>query len=216
MCMDREVDLYLEQLIPDSPEWLTLIEEEAEKDYVPIMDKVSMKFVSQIIRLTEPKHILEIGTAIGYSALRMLEAYPNTTITTIERDEKRYRRAKELITEHQQINNIQLIHGDALEVLDSLQTTGNEFDLAFIDAAKGQYQSFFEKVDPMILPGGTIISDNVLFQGLVASEEEVERKHRTLVRKMRIYNKWLMDNSSYSSSILPIGDGIALSIKNKE
>lgn len=214
--MEREIDLYVEQLIPDSPEWLKLIEEEAKEDYVPIMDKVSMKFVSQIVRLSEPKQILEIGTAIGYSALRMLEACPNTTITTIERDEKRYRRAKQLITEHQKIDNIQLIHGDALEVLDSLQTTGNEFDVAFIDAAKGQYQSFFEKVDPMILPGGTIISDNVLFQGLVASEGEVEKRHRTLVRKMRIYNEWLMNHPSYSSSILPIGDGIALSIKNKQ
>lgn len=214
--MRNEQDLYVEKLVPDSPEWIKLIEEEAKEDHVPIMDKLSMKFVSQMIRLKRPKQILEIGTAIGYSALCMLEAYPNATITTIERDEKRYKRAKQLITTYGKIDQIHLIHGDALEVLASLETTGNHFDVAFIDAAKGQYQLFFEKVDSMILPGGAIISDNVLFQGLVASAEEIERKHRTLVRKMRTYNEWLMKHESYSSSILPIGDGIALSIKNKQ
>lgn len=214
--MKREIDEYVKQLLPQSHTWRKSIEKEAADNHVPIMDQVSMQFVSQIIRLMEPKHVLEIGTAIGYSALRILEAHPTTTITTIERDEERYNRAKEIIAEQGKTDRIQLIHGDALDVLTSLQTTGHIFDVAFIDAAKGQYQSFFEKTDPMIRPGGTVISDNVLFRGLVASDEEVDKRYRSLVKKLRIYNEWLMNHESYESSIIPIGDGIALSIKGNE
>lgn len=214
--MKREIDEYVKQLLPQSYTWRKSIEKEAADNHVPIMDQVSMQFVSQIIRLIEPKHVLEIGTAIGYSALRILEAHPTTTITTIERDEGRYNRAKEIIAEQGKTDRIQLIHGDALDVLTSLQTTGHIFDVAFIDAAKGQYQSFFEKTDPMIRPGGTVISDNVLFRGLVASDEEVDKRYRSLVKKLRIYNEWLMNHESYESSIIPIGDGIALSIKGNE
>lgn len=207
---------YLEQLLPSSSNWIQDMEREAKEDNIPIMDRVSMQFVNQMIRLAEPKQILEIGTAIGYSALRMLEAFPSVTITTIERDEERYKRAKQLIEEQGQANNIQLIYGDALEVLTSLQTTGNEFDVAFIDAAKGQYQSFFEMVDPMIRSGGIIISDNVLFRGLVASEQEVDKRYRTLVKNLRLYNEWVMNHSNYESSIIPIGDGVTLSIKKQQ
>ncbi|HLR15640.1 MAG TPA: O-methyltransferase [Bacillota bacterium] len=214
--MKTSMNDYLEQILPVSADWIREMEREAKEDNIPIMDKVSMQFVNQIIRLTEPKQILEIGTAIGYSALRMLDAFPSATITTIERDEERYHRAKELIEERGKVSNIQLMYGDALEVLTSLQTTGNEFDVAFIDAAKGQYQSFFEQVDPMVRAGGIVISDNVLFRGLVASEEEVDKKYRSLVKKLRLYNAWLMNHSNYESSIIPIGDGIALSIKKQQ
>ncbi len=214
--MKQAIDEYLKQLLPASNTWRKSMEEEADENHVPIMDQVSMQFVSQIIRLIEPKHILEIGTAIGYSALRMLEAYPTATITTIERDEKRYNRAKERIAEQGKTDRIHLIHGDALDVLTSLQTTGHIFDVAFIDAAKGHYQTFFEKTNPMIRPGGTVISDNVLFRGFVASEEEVDKRYRSLVKKLRVYNEWLMNHESYDSSVIPIGDGIALSIKSNE
>lgn len=214
--MKTPINNYLEQLLPKSADWIQEIENEAIEDNIPIMDKVSMQFVNQIIRLTEPKQILEIGTAIGYSALRMLDTFPSATITTIERDEDRYNRAKELIEAQGKTSNIQLMYGDALEVLASLQTTGNEFDVAFIDAAKGQYQSFFEQVDPMICSGGVVISDNVLFRGLVATEEEIDKKYQTLVKKLRIYNEWLMNHTNYESSIIPIGDGVALSIKNHQ
>lgn len=213
--MKTNINDYLEQLLPPSMGWIQEMEREAIEDNIPIMDRVSMQFVNQIIRLAEPKQILEIGTAIGYSALRMLEAFPSATITTIERDEERYKRAKQLIEKQEKDNHIQLMYGDALEVLTSLQTTGNEFDVAFIDAAKGQYQSFFEKVDPMIRSGGIIISDNVLFRGLVASGEEVDKKYRSLVKNLRLYNKWLMNHSNYESSMIPIGDGVTLSIKKQ-
>lgn len=197
------------------PEWIQAIEEEAQKQHIPIMDQVSMQFVSQIIRLVRPKHILEIGTAIGYSALRMLDVYPQTMITTIERDEDRYNRAKQIIADNKKEDRIHLIFGDAKDVLSSLQTTGYVFDFAFIDAAKGQYQSFFEKTDPLIQPGGMILSDNVLFQGHVASDEEIDKKHRTIVNRLRSYNKWLMNHDDYQTSIVPVGDGIAISIKEK-
>lgn len=213
--MKKTTDVYLEKILPESPKWSQAIEKEAIEQNIPIMDRVSMQFVCQMIRLLQPKEILEIGTAIGYSALRMLDAVPSTTIVTIERDESRYHRAKELIEKNNQSEKIHLIHGDAADILTSLQTTGHDFDVAFIDAAKGQYQTFFEATDPMIRSGGMIISDNVLFRGLVASGE-VNKKYQTLVRKLNEYNQWLMKHPSYNTSIVPIGDGIAISIKEND
>lgn len=213
--MKKTTDVYLENILPESPAWSVAIEKEAIKQNIPIMDRVSMQFVCQMIRLRQPKQILEIGTAIGYSALRMLEAVPSSTIVTIERDENRYNRAKELIEENNQTEKIHLIHGDAADILTSLQTTGHDFDVAFIDAAKGQYQTFFECTDPMIRDGGMIISDNVLFRGLVASEEK-DTKYQTLVKKLTAYNEWIMNHPSYHTSIVPIGDGVGLSIKDKQ
>ncbi len=213
--MKKTTDVYLEKILPESPKWSQAIEKEAIEQNIPIMDRVSMQFVCQMIRLLQPKEILEIGTAIGYSALRMLDAVPSTTIVTIERDESRYHRAKELIEKNNQSEKIHLIHGDAADILTSLQTTGHDFDVAFIDAAKGQYQTFFEATDPMIRSGGMIISDNVLFRRLVASGE-VNKKYQTLVRKLNEYNQWLMKHPSYNTSIVPIGDGIAISIKEND
>ncbi|CAG9619423.1 O-methyltransferase [Sutcliffiella rhizosphaerae] len=208
---------YLESLIPKRNNLVTQMEHEAREDNVPIMDLVGMETLLQLLRLEQPKCILEIGTAIGYSAIRMAEALPSTTIVTIERDEQRYLEAKKNIGLAKLENRIHLIFGDALEVFDEVKMKAS-YDLIFVDAAKGQYERFFSMYETLLSTQGTIISDNVLFRGLVADNyEAIEPKRiRNLVKKIDRYNRWLTEHPSYITTILPVGDGIAISKRRGE
>ncbi|WP_232225582.1 O-methyltransferase [Oceanobacillus manasiensis] len=210
MYLKEEMNNYLIDLLPDKEAWIEEMEAEALTDRVPIMDKVSMHFVTQLIRMYQPKRILEVGTAIGYSALRMLQANPETSIITIERDEKRYKQAVENIHQQGKEDNISVILGDALEEIAKLD---GMFDLVFIDAAKGQYKRFFELSKPLLSSSGVILSDNVLFKGYVAEPEKATGRHIKMVEKIRDYNKWLMQHPNFSTSIVPIGDGVAISVR---
>lgn len=210
--MKEELNQYLlENLSPDA-KWVKEMEEQADKEFIPIMDKVSINFLMQLIRMTRPKRILEIGTAIGYSSLQMVEAYPDTKIVTIERDTYRYEQAVKYINQYEKQANIKVIHGDALDVLANLRREA-AFDLIFIDAAKGQYQHFFELASPLLSAQGIIISDNVLFKGYVVNSTDVKPKFLKIVNKIRAYNQWLMHHPDYVTSIVPIGDGVAISYK---
>ncbi|WP_156291147.1 O-methyltransferase [Oceanobacillus salinisoli] len=211
--LDEQLRYYLNQTHPPKGEWVKELEEQAKTDHVPIMESVSMHFVMQIIRISKPKRILEIGTAIGYSALRMLEANPNTSIVTIERDEVRYQQALDNIQRLNKQHHIDVIYGDALEEISKLQNTADPFDLIFIDAAKGQYKRFFELSVPLLSNNGLIITDNVLFRGYVANPESSPKKYRNMVDKIKNYNDFLMSHSDFTTSIIPVGDGVALSYK---
>lgn len=206
---------YLEKMIPKRTASIERLEKKAKNDHVPIMDVVSMHFVQQIIRLKQPKRILEIGTAIGYSALRMLEAQPNAEIITIEKDEQRYQEAKGHIRAHQAEQQIKILSGDALEVLKNLQNEAF-FDVIFIDAAKSQYRRFFELVTPLLANEGIIITDNVLFRGYVANERIVPSRYKKMVEKINGYNHWLMQHPLFTTTIVPIGDGVAISSKQSQ
>ncbi|WP_010098953.1 O-methyltransferase [Ornithinibacillus scapharcae] len=208
--MEENVQNYLSDHLPKSADWVREIEEQAKIDRVPIMDPIGINFLMQLIRLNKPKRILEIGTAIGYSALRMNEAYPEASITTIERDDIRYNQAVENINRLNKTENITIIHGDALDVLADLNGT---YDCVFIDAAKGQYQKFFELVMPLLADNGLVITDNVLFRGFVMDENFEHPRYKKMVEKIRKYNKWLVDHPSFITTILPIGDGVAISYK---
>jgi predicted O-methyltransferase YrrM len=214
---ENKVIAYLDALILPRNEEVTKMEKLAEKDNVPIMDLVGMETLLQLLRLSKPKRILEIGAAIGYSAIRMSQALPEAAIVTIERDETRYQQAKEHIENTGLDKRIQLILGDALEVFNQVEQEA-PYDLIFVDAAKGQYERFFTMYEPLLAKDGVIITDNVLFRGLVAADHEtIEPKRiRNLVKKIDRYNKWLMEHPDYMTAILPVGDGIAISKKRGE
>jgi len=212
--MDINFSHYLTNLIPENKAWIQTLEAQANRENVPIMDQLSIKFLCQIVRMMQPSHILEIGTGIGYSALRMLDAYPKTTIVSVERDKNRFSQAKDIIKTHQKQNNIKVIHGEALEVLQQLNDENYSFDFIFIDAAKAHYKSFFQRADKLLTNQGVIASDNVLFRGYVKEPEQAPRRLKNIAKKMAQFNEWLMNHSSYTTSIVPIGDGIAISFKN--
>jgi predicted O-methyltransferase YrrM len=212
--MNQAIENYLTSIIPQRNQLFNEMEAYALEHKVPIMDLIGMEALIGMLRLHRPKKILEIGTAIGYSALRISEALPQATIVTLERDEERLQKAREYIKAAKKEAAITILEGDALELFDAVKEHG-PYDAIFIDAAKGQYQKFFELYSPLLNEQGMIVTDNVLFKGLVAvSNEEIEQKRlRSLVNKIRNYNKWLMSHNDYHTVILPIGDGVAISVK---
>ncbi|WP_152654710.1 O-methyltransferase [Oceanobacillus sp. CFH 90083] len=213
--MEKEIGSYLESLLPASSGFAEKLEKYAEVNHVPIIHRSSMHLLHLMLMMKQPENILEVGTAIGYSALRMLEGAENADITTIEKDDKRYHEAITNIGEQKRDKQIKVLLGDAAEVMQELAEKKKQFDVIFIDAAKGQYQTYFDLADKMLMPGGILITDNVLFRGLVYSNEEVPKKYRTLVRKLKAYNEMLMNHPGYHTSIIPIDDGVSVSYKKQ-
>ncbi|MFG6148431.1 O-methyltransferase [Halobacillus sp. B23F22_1] len=203
---------YLQSLLPPVSKEIKDLEIYAAKHKIPIMEPLGIDFLMQLIRIHKPRKILEIGTAIGYSALRMLEAYQKAEIITIERDSVRYEEAKKNFNTFDKEKQIHLIHGDALDVKDEVVNSGL-FDLIFIDAAKGKYEEFFNLYAPLLKDSGIIVSDNVLFKGAVAHPEEAPERLQKLACKVRTFNQLLKDNNYYHTSIVPIGDGVAITVK---
>jgi predicted O-methyltransferase YrrM len=209
-----KLNAYIENLIPERPDFFMKMEEYASENGVPIMEVAGMEAMLQILRIGQPTRILEIGAAIGYSALRMAHALPNVTIVTIERDEERANVAVENFarfeSEFQKKADIHLIVGDALEVENEVSKLG-PYDVIFIDAAKGQYKRFFELYSKYGSDNGMIVTDNVLFKGLVAEEHIEKKRTSNLVKKINTFNEWLLRHPEYYTAILPVGDGVAIS-----
>ncbi|MFS0861663.1 O-methyltransferase [Fredinandcohnia sp. 179-A 10B2 NHS] len=201
---------YLEALIPAREQKIVEIEQYAIENNIPIMELVGIDTMLQILRIAQPKRILEIGTAIGYSAIRMAKALPDAKIVTIERDQERFEKAIQYINETGTNSQIEVIFGDALEVADIVKAKGI-YDCIFIDAAKGQYRHFFDIYEKALSNSGLIVTDNVLFKGLVAEDQIESKRTRSLVSKIKMYNEWLMSHPDYQTTILPVGDGIAIS-----
>ncbi|MCM2589406.1 O-methyltransferase [Rossellomorea marisflavi] len=210
--MDEKVIDYIESIVLDRSDLLQEMEAYAEENGVPIMELVGIEALLGMLRIQQPKRILEVGTAIGYSALRMAEALPDTTIVTLERDEDRYEKAQEFLGRSSARDRVITLFGDALELQEDVKQHG-PYDAVFIDAAKGQYRKFFDSYSEMLTPEGVVYSDNVLFKGLVAEEVVEQKRIRNMVKKLQDYNKWLMDHPEYDTSILPVGDGVAISKK---
>lgn len=182
----------------------------AKENNVPIMMDDGIEFLTNYIVKNKINTVLEIGTAIGYSAIMMALANPNLAVTTIERDEKRYLEALKNIKKLNLENRITLVFNDALCV-----NIEGKYDLIFIDAAKAQSIKFFEKFEKNLNPEGVIITDNLEFHGLVKKkEEEIESRNlRALVRKVKEYITFLKANDRYETEFLSIGDGISVSKK---
>ena len=187
------------------------IEKYAEEHNVPIMQKSGINFLTKYISENNVKNILEIGSAIGYSAIKMALVNEKIKVTTIEKDDERYLMALKNIKEFDLEKRITLISGDALNV-----ELEDKFDLIFIDAAKGQYIKFFEKYSKNLKKNGVIISDNLDFHGLVEQEERIASKNlRQLVNKIRNYIEFLKTNTEFTTKFYKIGDGISISTKNE-
>lgn len=179
-------------------------------NHVPIITDGGLHYLEEYIKKHNIKNILEVGTAIGYSAICMCNIDSDITVTTIERDEVRYLEAVKNIKRANLEDRIELIFGDALEV-----NLEDKYDLIFIDAAKAQNGKFFERFEINLKDNGTIITDNMNFHGLVfKNEEEIESRNlRQLVRKVRNYKEFLISNPKYETLFLDIGDGLAVSVK---
>jgi predicted O-methyltransferase YrrM len=210
--INEELQLYIEALLPNRDDLLAELEAYAAEHVVPIMELIGIETLLQLLRLQQPKKILEVGTAIGYSTLRMAYTLPATKIVTIERNTQRAAVAKEYFIKADMQSRIELIQGDALEVEDQVSKNG-PYDFIFIDAAKGQYRRFFELFSPLLSENGVILTDNVLFKGLVCVEEIENKRRRQLVQKIRDFNHWIMNHPEYDTIIIPVGDGMAISKK---
>src|SRR5699024_5026551 len=172
-----------------------------------------MHFIKQQLAIHQPKRILEIGTAIGYSALCMHEMLPEAELISIEKNEELYELALANIKAYAKNDKIKVLKGDALTLLERFSKE-DMFDFVFIDAAKGQYERFFQMIDPLVRQGGLIVSDNILFRDYVTGvQEELPKRFQSLVKKLKLYNENMMKNEAYHSSIIPIGDGLLISVK---
>ena len=200
---------YLHKLLPESTEELQLLEKYALDYEVPIIHREVKALLEVICLLKKPLKILEIGTAIGYSASVMALSSPeDVKITSIEREPEMTRLALDNITKLQLEEKIRVIEGDALEVLPLLSS---KYDIVFMDAAKGYYNEFFDSVINLINDGGLLICDNVLYKGMTATDDLVKRRQKTIVGRMREFLEMLCNHSKLTTSVIPIGDGVTIS-----
>lgn len=206
---------YLASLEPDNSPLLFQIEQKARADHVPIVRKETGALLKTLITAVNPKSVLEIGTAVGYSALLMAEAMmPEGKITTIENNEKRICTARENFRRAGRQEQITLLEGDAGERMRELPDCAYPF--IFMDGAKGQYISWLPQVLRLLAPGGLFISDNVLQDGdILESRFAVERRNRTIHSRMREYLFALKHSRELETAVIPIGDGVAVSVKHQ-
>ena len=188
--------------------------EEYAKEYnVPIIERDSIAFIMKFIKANDVKEILEIGSAIGYSAILMASVKDDVKITTIERDETRYMECLKNVKKCELEDRINVVYQDALE----MNLSGVSYDLIFIDAAKGQYTKFFEKFKYFLKPGGVIISDNLKFHGHVGNRSKIaSRNLKQLVGKIENYIDFLKDNDEFETKFYDVGDGLSVSIRKND
>ena len=215
MIVEQRIRDYLHSLEPDQGDLLEEISRKAIRDEVPIIKKETGALLKTMVAAKRPRAILEVGTAVGYSALLMAGVMPaECTITTIEKYEPRIPVAKANFKRAGEEARITLLEGDAEEILKELE---GPYDFIFMDAAKGQYIYFLPDVMRLLKVGGILISDNVLQDGdIIESHYAVERRNRTIYKRMREYLYELKHNEHLMTSIVPIGDGATLSVKIKE
>lgn len=202
---------YIRDTIPRSEGQLLEMERFAKENEVPISQPESIRMIEILLKLMNAKEILEVGSAIGYSAIRMSRA-SNAKVTTIELSEEMADLALENIKKAGLEEKISLIRGDGVKVLEKMDGEGI-FDVIFVDAAKGQYMEFFPNCLRLLRKGGLLISDNILYKGMTATDELVVRRKITIVRRLRAYLEMLKENKQLSTAIIPIGDGVAVSVK---
>ena len=214
MIVDERIVTFINSLDTKNREILEIIEQEAREAHVPIIRREMQSFLKVLLMLKKPMRILEVGTAVGFSALLMSEYAPEgCRITTIENYEKRIPIARENFRRAGRESQIELIEGDASEVLKTLE---GSYDFVFMDAAKGQYIHYLPSVLRLLAEGGCLVSDNVMQDGdVIESRFAVERRNRTIHARMRDYLYELKHNEELVTSIIPLGDGVAVSVKQR-
>ena len=214
MIIDERLATFINSLDAGNAPYLNELERYAKKTNVPIIRTEMQSLLKFLLAMKEPKEILEVGTAIGFSALLMSEYGPKDChITTIEKYEKRIPLAKENFKKAGKEENITLLEGDATEILQTLEDT---YDFIFMDAAKGQYINFLPDIMRLLKVGGLLISDNVLQDGdIIESRFAVTRRNRTIHARMREYLYELKHHEALETVILPVGDGVTISVRRK-
>ncbi len=215
MIVDERIITFINSLETENSKIIEEIEREALETHVPIIRKEMQSFLKVLLTIQKPMSILEVGTAVGFSALLMSEHSPRgSKITTIENYEKRIPLARKNFKRAEKEDQITLIEGDAIEVL---KTLDGSYDFIFMDAAKGQYIHYLPEVLRLLSSKGTLVSDNVLQDGeIVESRFAVERRNRTIHSRMREYLYELKHHEDLVTSILPLGDGVAISTKKEK
>ena len=211
--MDAErLSVYLRSLEPDGPPLLQEMEQRARKEYIPVIRQETAAFLRTILTVRKPRRVLEIGTAIGYSALVMLSVLPpEGHITTMELSEERLADAREYIRRAGASDRITLLQGDAGEILQDLAPA---FDFIFLDGPKGQYPLLLPDLLRLLAPEGILVSDNVLQEGtLLESRYAIPRRERTIHARMREFLYDIKHRNELETAILPVGDGVAVSVR---
>jgi len=205
------MEQFLRALIPNNTGILKELEDFALTNRVPIVQKETAKFLELIVTMNRPKKILELGTAIGYSAILMnLSLGGFCEITTIERDEHMIELANANIKKYGLQNKITILKGDCLEILENLK---EEYDMIFLDAGKAHYNHFLPHCLRLLKNQGVLVADNVLFRGMVASKELATRRKITIIKRMKSYLELVSSNDELITSVIPMGDGISVTIK---
>ena len=214
MIVDENIVTYIHSLESGNSAILETIEKEALDTFVPIIRKEMQSFLKVFLMIQKPKRILEVGCAVGFSAILMSEYMPGDGhITTIENYEKRIPIARENFKRAGKEDKITLIEGDAMDVL---KTLDGPYDFIFMDAAKGQYIHYLPEILRLLPAGGVLITDNVLQEGdITSSRFAVERRNRTIHARMRDYLYEIKHNDHLETSIVPLGDGISISYRKE-
>lgn len=206
-----EIDRYIRSVIKREEGILKELEDYAVMHFIPVVQPETAALLKVILKIRNPLRILEAGTAIGYSAILMAKySDEKTAIDTIEIDEDMASAAETNFKRSGFGSRIKVLRGDALEVMQCLSTP---YDMIFLDASKGQYAEYLPECMRLTAGGGLIVSDNILYKGLVAKEGTVEHKHRTIAARLREYLSMLCGNPLLETSVIPIGDGIAVSYR---
>ncbi len=215
MIVEPRLVEYLNSLETELPEHLAKLESYAIGHEVPIIRKEAQSLLKFFLELKQPKRILEVGTAIGFSASLLCEYMPKDChLTTIEKVPMRIVEAEKNLAALKRSQDVTFLTGDAEEVLKNLKEQGNQYDFVFMDAAKAQYMSFLAQILPMLPAGALLITDNVLQEGsIIESKYSITRRDRTIHMRMREYLYELKHNDALTTSIVAVGDGMALSVK---
>lgn len=212
---DTICSAFIQRNLPRSEPFFQEMEDYAKAHRIPIIEKESLEVIKSLLLLKQPKRILEIGAAIGYSALQICHCLEGRCeLTTIERDDARVALAKSYIAASDYGACIRLLHADAKETTEYLN---GGYDFVFIDAAKAQYQFFFESIFPFVHPGGVILSDNIFFHNEVCADsiEDVPRRNKTIYKRLNEYIAHLVSHPDlFHTSLLNVGDGLALTVKH--
>jgi Predicted O-methyltransferase len=212
---EERMEVFLEMFREEPPVYIRELERRAREDGVPVIRRGTRDVLRYLLRTKKPEQILEVGTAVGYSALFMKEYMPpGAWITTIEKVEMRLREARKNLSEYDKEGRICLIEGDAADVLHRLAEKKSKFNFIFMDAAKGQYLSFLPDVVELLAENGTLVSDNILHEGdVLQSRYAVTRRDRTIHGRMREYLEVLVHHEGLETICLSVGDGITISTK---
>ena len=205
---------YLTKTLPDTTGYLKQMEEYAQENNVPIIQKEVRCFLGMLMKYKAPENVLELGTAIGYSSLFFSDyILPGSRITTFERDENYYAIAKENIKKAGKEKVVDIVFGDAYE---NVKKVSGTYDMIFMDANKSMYKYYYDTLFPHLRVGGIIVCDNILYKGMISNDDLAPRKQNTIITNIRDFLDFLSHNPKLETSIIPIGDGVSVSVKLSE